>query len=88
MALTMVAKFSLCKTGVIVYKWEKCFLTLNLSYGLGHHMASLIMIHLGHCHCSCISLSFISTEIALNLLTYLPLVPHICVRELGQHWFR
>ena len=21
-------------------------------------------------------------------LTYLPLVPHICVSELGQHWFR
>ena len=23
-----------------------------------------------------------------QLLTHLPLVPHICVSELGQHWFR
>ena len=24
----------------------------------------------------------------LRLLTHLPLVPHICISELGQHWFR
>ena len=23
-----------------------------------------------------------------NILTHLPIVPHICVSELGQHWFR
>ena len=23
----------------------------------------------------------------LTVLTHLPLVPHICVNELGQHWF-
>ena len=26
--------------------------------------------------------------LGLNVLTYLPLVPHICVSELSQHWFR
>ena len=26
--------------------------------------------------------------LGLNVLTHLPLVPHICVGESGQHWFR
>ena len=29
-----------------------------------------------------------STWLGLMLLTHLPLVPHICVSESGQHWFR
>ena len=24
----------------------------------------------------------------VHTLTHLPIVPHICIRELGQHWFR
>ena len=27
-------------------------------------------------------------DFIMILLTHLPLVPHICVGELGQHWFR
>ena len=30
----------------------------------------------------------ISTVLAMELITHLPLVPHVCVSELGQHWFR
>ena len=30
----------------------------------------------------------LSTDIFARPLTHLPLVPHICVSELGQHWFR
>ena len=26
--------------------------------------------------------------LSLNVLTHLPLMPHICVSEMGQHWFR
>ena len=31
---------------------------------------------------------FLHSNSAFTGLTHLPLVPHICISELGQHWFR
>ena len=39
--------------------------------------------------CLKMSAKYQSFGLYLNVfITHLPLVPHICVNELGQHWFR
>ena len=42
--------------------------------------------HLCH-HCSLEKLCQIQINVYI-FLTHFPLVPHICISELGQHWFR
>ena len=38
--------------------------------------------------CADLKLAYYQAALDINELTHLPLVPYICVGELGHHWFR
>ena len=56
---------------------------LNIDQHQCHHMASHYLKqwwpHTTRCNI---------VSLGINELTHLPLVPHICVRDSGEHWFR
>ena len=66
-------------------QWHHC------SFGVRKIMIKMLDKHMAimrsRCVINCLQWQKIIRE-CICVLTHLPLVPHICVSELGHHWFR